>query len=404
MLVPLPFKPDIILGQSLEAARLTLYKCFLLQTGGALPSGLTRSKIDVQVVLFGAYFNKPEDIKFDKVEIRFTHLNEWAGVSGFDIKSHELTTTLTYKLPTKVSTVVDDLRVSLDFSEEEKFDFPNNASIEQHTFIRLETPQNLSFDRIDALLYHLQNFISLAFDEVTWPERITGYSEEFATVFQGKTIHEPIRIVFASILGKLSNPRPPSMLFGFRDIRERFDVVMRNWFAKSDMLEPIFLGYFAPLRFPEMYLEQKFLGYAQVIEAYHRRVLDGVGIPKEDYARILPKIIKCVPPEHHEWFSEKLAYNEPSQRSRLKELTAKFPWMDFGDKGFIEKVVVTRNYLTHYDKNLKDRAASRDELQKLALKLELLIKMVLLLELGFEQQQIETMIKRTNAYAAVFQF
>lgn len=401
-LVPSPFIPDIILGQSLEAARVTLYKCFQLQTGGNLPSGLTTSKIDAQVVLFGAHFNSFDDIKFGKIEIIFPYLNEWVDISGFDIKTHESTTTLTYTMPTGVTAIVDSLQISLDYNYEEWFDVPNKASIEQHSFLRLQTPQNLSFDKIDALLYHLQNFLSLAFDEVTWPERITGYSEEFTTVFQGKTIHDPIRIVFASVLGKRSSPRPLSMLFGFRDIRERFDIVMRNWFAKSDMLEPIFLGYFAPFRFPEMYLEQKFLGYAQVIEAYHRRVLDGVGIPMDDYARILPEIIKCVPPENREWFSEKLAYNEPSHRSRLKELTARFPWMDFGGKDFVERVVVTRNYLTHYDKNLKDRAASREELQKLMLKLELLIKLVLLLELGFEQQQIETMIKRTNAYAAVF--
>lgn len=187
------------------------------------------------------------------------------------------------------------------------------------------------------------------------------------------------------------------MLFSFKDITERFDTVIRSWFAKSDMLEPIFLGYFAPFRFPEMYLEQKFLGYAQVIEAYHLRVLDGVGVPKEDYARILPEIMKSVPPRHSEWFGDKLACNEPSQRRRLKELAERFPWMDFGGGAFVNKVVVTRNYLTHLDKDLKEQAASGEELHKLTLKLELLIKMVLLYELGFEQKQIETMVKRTNA-------
>lgn len=400
--VPLPFMPDIILGQSLEAARVTLYKCFQVQTGGNLSSGLTRSRIDVQIVVFGAHFDKPEDIKFGSVEVRFRYLNEWVGISGFDFKTHESTTTLTYTLPSKVTASIDDLQISLDFSEEDQFDVPRKASIEQNSFLRLETPKELSFERIDSLIYHLQNFLSLAFDQGTWPERITGYSERFTTEFQGRRIHDPIGIVFSSVLGKQSSPRPSAMLFDFRDIVERFGIITRNWFAKSDMLEPIFLGYFAPLRFPEMYLEQKFLGYAQVIEAYHRRVLDGVGIPVEDYAKVLPEIKKCIPPQHLEWFSEKLAYNEPSHRRRLKELADRFPWIDFGGKEFVNKVATTRNYLTHYDKSLKDLAASRDELQKLTLKLQLLIKMVLLFELGFEQKQIETMIKRTNAYAALF--
>lgn len=140
--VPSPFMPDIILGQTIEAARLTLYRCFQLQTGGSLSSGLTRSKIDAQTVLIGAYFNKPEGIKFEKIEISFPHLDEWVGISGFDIKRNESTTTLTYKLPTRISAIVDNLEISLDFSEEDQFDFPAKQALNSTPFYASKRQRN----------------------------------------------------------------------------------------------------------------------------------------------------------------------------------------------------------------------------------------------------------------------
>lgn len=71
-------------------------------------------------------------------------------------------------------------------------------------------------------------------------------------------------------------------------------------------------------------------------------------------------------------------------------------------KGFANKVTITRTYLTHHDEDLKDIAATGEELSKLTQKLQLLIKMILLFELGFEQKQIETMIKRTDTYRMLF--
>jgi len=399
--VPTAFNPDIIQGQSLDGTNVTLYKCYQIQVGGNLSSGLTASKMLVQVAFLGAHFNTSDDIAFSRVDVRFKRLDEWVRLSGFDVKHQASTTTISYSPPARVIASLDDLQMSLAFSESDHFDLPRIVSIQQDAFFQIETPHETSFERLDALAYHLQDFFSLALEEGALLEEMRGYSDRYTMEFQGKKIHEPITIVFP-IRRTGSTHTRARMLFDFGDIRTRFDVVLKNWFAKTEMLEPILLGYFAPLRFPGMYLEQKFLGYTQAIESYHRRALNGHGIPQEDYAKIIPEIKKCIPPEHLEWFSEKLDYNEPSQRHRLKALMDRFSWIDFGGKEFVNKVVVTRNYLTHFDKHLKDDAASGEGLLKLTLKLELLIKMVLLSELALEQTQIEAMIKKTDAYHALF--
>jgi len=86
-------------------------------------------------------------------------------------------------------------------------------------------------------------------------------------------------------------------------------------------------------------------------------------LPEEEHAKRLEEIIKAAPSQHKEWLKNKLAYsNEPSLRKRLKEIFNEIrdviPKEIFPDEEyFIGKVVDTRNYLTHYDKRLKEIAA-----------------------------------------------
>lgn len=398
--MPVVFKPDIILGQSMEGKLLTLYKCIQIHVGGSFPSGLTTSRLLVQTAFLGAHFEIPSDVKFKYVDVRFRHLNDWVGISGFNVKTQESTTTISYMLPSKVSAVIDDMQISIIFSESQRFDFVHEISIRQDASFRIETSSESSFEKFESLIYHLQNLLMLALEEQTSPEVIDGYSEKFVLEFREKKHLEPITIIFRYD-GNGSHRSHFRFLFRFNEVKTQFQLMLKNWFGKIELLEPVFLGYFAPLHLP-IYLEQKFLGYISAIESYHRRVIKGFGLPPEEYERIMVEIMKCIPPQHLDWFSEKLKYNEPSQRRRLKAMIERFSWIDFGGNEFVNRVIITRNYLTHFEEELKEAAAKGDELMRLTLKLELLIKMTLLTELGFEQKEVEQMTKRTNAYQMLF--
>lgn len=104
-------------------------------------------------------------------------------------------------------------------------------------------------------------------------------------------------------------------------------------------------------------------------------------------------IQEVVPEEHREWLTEKLRYShEPSLRQRLRELlslhdreTVSFT---MPRDRFVSSVVSTRNYLTHYDEGLEEKASKAEALFYLTERLRALVAVCLLSEIGFNSDQI----------------
>ena len=69
----------------------------------------------------------------------------------------------------------------------------------------------------------------------------------------------------------------------------------------------------------------------------------------------------------------------------------------FGDKkqqrAFIKKVVVTRNYWTHFDSRIEAQAAKEQELWELTARLKALFQLHLLKLIGFDNVRIEQILQ-----------
>lgn len=61
---------------------------------------------------------------------------------------------------------------------------------------------------------------------------------------------------------------------------------------------------------------------------------------------------------------------------------------------FAGQVVDTRNYLTHYDPELKNRAASGTELSKITEKLKIVLQICLIRELGLNESTIRFLLMK----------
>jgi hypothetical protein len=79
---------EIILGESSEGEDVTLHGCFRTETRFG-SSGFPTSLYYVDTVFLGAHFHTPEEIKFNNLSIQFTHLDQWVGISGFDLNMQE---------------------------------------------------------------------------------------------------------------------------------------------------------------------------------------------------------------------------------------------------------------------------------------------------------------------------
>lgn len=62
----------------------------------------------------------------------------------------------------------------------------------------------------------------------------------------------------------------------------------------------------------------------------------------------------------------------------------------------IRKIIDTRNYLTHYDEQLKTLAASGIELWALCRKMEAIFQLHLLQVLGFTQEEIMSVFNKNE--------
>lgn len=108
------------------------------------------------------------------------------------------------------------------------------------------------------------------------------------------------------------------------------------------------------------------------------------------------------PKNHKDWLAGRLDNgNEISLRTRLNRIIESFK-STIGTESevkFIVKLIVdTRNYLTHYDHKLEKKAASGQNLWSLCQKMEAILQLHLLKELGFNESEINSVLNNTYKF------
>jgi len=411
-------KSEIILGVSADGEKITLYKCFesdfeitVRPSFQKFPTSVFRAEF----VFIGAHFQKPEDIKFKSISVHYSHLDEWVNISGFTFqyKSDTGEFLIKYKLPEPIQAKINkDCKISIDF----KVTYPTRsivqkeANIKQRTYIRIEHSIEKSLDEYLNIMRHIQNFLSLGVTEPVYPSKITGITEANKHTITDNPYISPVEIYYR--LPEISRaPRtvyPHNMLFTFKDISDRFEMFLKNWFEKANTLEPVYDLYFGPLYNPRMYLRHQFLSLIQALEAYHRRNFEGKYLPDDDYGRVRKKLEEFIDglridSSFKNALKNKLKYgNEYSLRKRLKEIFRQYKEITdnfiTNKDVFINKVVEIRNYLTHYDKNSREIAVDKKQLYHITQQLKIVIVICLLSELGFNFKEIKNLLARNYKY------
>ncbi len=406
-------EPEIILGVSSKGEFITLNKCVETMSSISFP-GFQASSFYANLVFIGAHFQKLEDIKFKSISAHYLYLDEWVNISGFDIKSlGEKGVIIKYKLPEPFQAEIsDEFKILIHFRAKESLHsfVQKEVTIKQNTEIKIETSEDKPFEDFRKIMSHIQNFLTLGITEPVYPLAITGSTEVNKEMIKDKANYPPVKIFYRLLdIPKVHKTLIPNdMLFTFKDISERFEPLLKNWFEKKDFLEPVFNLYFGTLYNPRMYFKDRFLSLIQAIESFHRCTFEGKYLPDDkDYKVVYEALVTAIPEGVRDELKEKLKRylkfgNEFTLRKRLKEIFDKYKEIldKFieNKKDFIEKVVNTRNYLTHHDKKLKEHAASGEDLYCLTQKLRMCLEVCLLKEIGFSSEEIKTLISKNRRY------
>lgn len=411
--------PKLIQGIGLEKGKeITLYKC--TQTGSKFhSSGIHTTTFVATFAFFGSLFDHQEDIRFNSISVRFNNFEEWANQNPFsrkEVKGKWEKQIFRYDNPNQIEFETSNYEFKIAHHGPNTSSSNNKLSISYKTRLEIISNNEQPYEKFHEIIRRAQNFFGLAMGTPTFPIEISGKSGASKSIKEdGQVLYYPIDIYYpvAWWPERLAKQYSASMLFTLQDIKENIGSIFANWLDLYEIVEPALNLFFSVLYNPNSYVEIRFLSLAQAIETYHRRKFGGVYMEKRKYLdEIYPHLENSLPDKLTDSFKDSILgrmryLNEYSLRKRMTlliqavEEVLEFDFVQSPKSRnlFTDKVVNTRNYWTHYTKELKGQApqTSEERLMLLA-KLQLLLEVHFLIGVGFDSKQIKDLINKSQHY------
>jgi hypothetical protein len=381
----------MILGEDPYGKLITVYQAFFQSsTGPAIEGRAGSSTFLGNKAFIGAHFNTREETVFQTIAYHPTYLDEWLRLPVIEIKDTLKDFSIHYNSPKPIPLLQNDpLEIQIGFSRAgpDISGSLNSLVFEQHAHFILRKPPSAHFNDYGDALYHLNNFLALAVMAPVYPLDVDAYIPQ-----QSREPAMPIKVL-------LPLPRHAraldisfiEMLFSYHQVTSELPALIANWFAKRDILEPVYDLFFASTYNPYSTPVQTFLNYAQALETYHRRTCSNQVDPPDVHSSRMGAILEGAPDTHRQWLREKLSWsNEPTFAQRLSDLVDMNPELVTGMVGaherFIRRVTASRHYYTHYDPSRKKHAESAGALKGLSMVLGSMLEAFIMRETGFDPQ------------------
>jgi len=385
---------EIIQGYTPDGKNITLYKCIRIHTSLSQPGYFT-TKYYVNVIFIGVLFNNSQNITFRSISINFLNLHEWLGLNFLAYKHNKSKKeyVMKYKIPTHRKIPVDDtLSLLIDFN----FNVSTtrtHGTMRQTPYLKLEYNCETHFDEFFRKIYQLQNFLTFSINAAVYPIMVHGFSKKYESTFQNQVIPTKIEVLFRTHTPKDQKFNPYLILFDYTEISRKFKTIIKAWFRYAEKYQSIIDLYFGTFYQHEMYAIHRFLTLINSLEGYHRlRFGERTELPARKYEKMLQGILSKISNRYYKkWLIDELKYaNEITLRKRIKEIITRIGYIEIsgGSKQqLIDKIVNTRNYYTHYDETLKNKAAKGIELHHLNNKLNIAFQLCLMSDLKIPVNQ-----------------
>ncbi|MBG78246.1 MAG: hypothetical protein CL570_04365 [Alphaproteobacteria bacterium] len=385
----------------------TLERCFYTSKNLSF-GGISKSKIYVSMVLSGAAWEKDESVMFSTLAFSVDCLDEWVGISGINVQHDwkNKTAQIDYSPP-------EDISISLGegFTLNICFGWtlpgvPNitEAKVSQNVYFKLTSETIRPLKDFTEMAFKITNLMCFAIDDTVAMKNLVATSPELTIqISEDKNRPAPIKIYYESQPYSENKPKKAwhDMLFNYKAISIHADKIFNNWLIAYETLSPAMALYFSTKTEAQRYIDGKFLALAQGLETYHRRTSDEVLMEESQYESLKQEIIENCPEEHQDWLSGRLRYgNEISLNKRLKAIVEPFKKY-LGNSTerakLLRKIVVTRNYLTHYSAELEKDAVKGRDFWVICQKMEAIFSLHFLSVIGFTEEEIEAIASNSRA-------
>lgn len=307
-------------------------------------------------------WEETELIEFTGLSAHFTYIEDWRGerpITFEETRNEEEHTKLivTYTPPEIINLSLKSIGSELEFVPYiSSFRDQVEAKLSYELRTELTTDQPRPIDWFFAQIQHVQDLLALLIGERVQKIRLVITPEKD----KSNQVGLPIHIFYA-----VGTPIPikklhPNMILSPNLLGDNLTTIIQAWFRPEwreiwDILGEVFFGVFdRVVEIPRFQL----LALTQILESYHRQKLGGEYMDKATYKPFQDEIIRAIPSKieqgHRQSLKSKIKYGyQYSQRKRLNDL---LDLLKIGsqqilgiDKDYINKVVDTRNYFTHYD-------------------------------------------------------
>ena len=355
-------------------------------------------------VFVGFPYREDTGPRFNAATFSVEGIDDWIGISGIEVdrRFEEPALTISYHQPQEISLNLENgMQLLVTFSST----FPGypdtkRAEVTQHTDFKLISQEACELDKFTSIIEKITAFLCFVMDEIVCLETIKATADNLRQdIGGGHTASIPVKIYCRSWPYSKDEPKINkfNMLFKFKEVQSLAERMINTWIENYEQIEPAFELYFWTKTRVLPSRNMQFLTLVQALEAFHRRTSEDKHMEEDEFEEIRKNLIQQIPKKHREWFGMKLQYaNELTLRNRFKKMTEPFDKFMCGEGRLqlIEKIVKTRNYLTHYDPSLESKAAKGQVLEFLCIKMNALFRLHFLKLIGFNEQEINGIVDK----------
>lgn len=396
-----------IYGVVERKGEVTLDGCRYESKAIAVFGGIHKSVISGKLLICGAHFGPEKKVEFDAVSFSVDGLEEWTSTSGFRIfpnfgdKSYKIS----FDPPEERSYPIGD-QFQIEFGYQWSFPMMADSDeirLSQRSTISLKADSRTPFEEFRSIIFKVTTFLSFCLDRTLSLRWVRASSGDFVRRYpDGKEFPIDFEVFFESLPFE---EEPPSIgrqdiLATLPDIEASFASMFEAWLSAYDQFGPAMHLYFASRTGAHRFVDARFLSMAHCLEMFHRRISTELQMDQSEYDAKVADLLSRCDKEWRESLRNRLLHgNELSLRTRLRRLVEEVGENFFSAdaaKQLVNQIVDSRNYLTHYSKDLEFRAASGTNLWSLCMKMEAIFQLHLLKILGLPSDRINALVENNR--------
>jgi hypothetical protein len=403
-----PDEYPVLHGQLLRGDLITLFGCIVKTQsfGGGMGSPV---QIIANRAVVGCLLAGPEQPNIIACTLGFTSFENWMSISPVKYyfpqeAGRNLGVDVTYRFPDPISFAVPHAQLAVEIGQNLETN-PGIASFDLRGtgYLKLSPTAPVIADAVFDLAWQFQNLLSLL---VGTPVSITF--AELRMVEGSCTsnrINRTYDLLFDQVFQSPSRAiHPMEMLLPLGSIHADFPTIAERWISRAKLSKAAIDVYFGSLYRPSSVSNFEFLAVIQAIESYHRSLGTGLYMEATEYEKAIQSVLANIPSEiqgdHRHSLKNRLKYgNEYSLRKRLTRMLDALPeglrQVVTGDGvRFVQQIVDTRNYFTHYDDSSKGLALEGIQIHWATQRLRILMVVTLFMDLGVSTDNLIELLRR----------